>query len=89
MLREKTEGNLTNDEENLFENLLAELRMQFVSLKRFAGKGDQRGAKSTKTQKGGPTALCVFVLLCYSPWIAALHTRRAPNFCDGNLSRNR
>ncbi len=34
MLREKTEGNLTNDEENLFENLLAELRMQFVSLKR-------------------------------------------------------
>jgi Domain of unknown function (DUF1844) len=34
MLREKTEGNLTNDEENLFENLLAELRMQFVSLRR-------------------------------------------------------
>jgi hypothetical protein len=34
MLREKTEGNLTNDEENLFENLLAELRMQFVSLTR-------------------------------------------------------
>jgi hypothetical protein len=34
MLREKTRGNLTRDEENLFENLLAELRMQFVSLRR-------------------------------------------------------
>jgi hypothetical protein len=34
MLREKTKGNLTSDEENLFENLLAELRMQFVSLRR-------------------------------------------------------
>ncbi len=34
MLRQKTKGNLTSEEENLFENLLAELRMQFVSLRR-------------------------------------------------------
>ncbi len=34
MLREKTQGNLTTDEEKLFENLLGELRMQFVSLRR-------------------------------------------------------
>ena len=34
MLRQKTKGNLTSEEENLFENLLAELRMQFVSLSR-------------------------------------------------------
>jgi len=32
MLREKTRGNLTRAEEEFFETLLADLRMQFVSL---------------------------------------------------------
>lgn len=31
MLQEKTKGNLTTEETNLLENLLYELRMQFVS----------------------------------------------------------
>ena len=31
MLKEKTKGNLTTDETNLLENLLYELRMQYVS----------------------------------------------------------
>lgn len=31
MLKEKTKGNLTPDESNLLENLLYELRMQYVS----------------------------------------------------------
>jgi hypothetical protein len=30
MLREKTKGNLTPDEEKLFENLLYDLRMRYV-----------------------------------------------------------
>jgi hypothetical protein len=34
ILREKTQGNLTRDEESFFDGLLADLRMQFVSLKR-------------------------------------------------------
>jgi hypothetical protein len=33
-LKAKTRGNLTAEEENLFEGLLADLRMQFVSLSR-------------------------------------------------------
>lgn len=31
-LRQKTDGNLTPQEEQIFEGLLAELRMQFVAL---------------------------------------------------------
>lgn len=34
ILREKTQGNLTRDEESFFDGLLTDLRMQFVSLKR-------------------------------------------------------
>jgi hypothetical protein len=34
MLKEKTRGNLTADEEALLENVLADLRMQFVALSR-------------------------------------------------------
>jgi hypothetical protein len=34
MLREKTRGNLTRGEEKFFDDLLADLRMQFVSMKR-------------------------------------------------------
>jgi hypothetical protein len=34
ILREKTTGNLTREEENFFDGLLTDLRMQFVSLKR-------------------------------------------------------
>jgi hypothetical protein len=34
MLREKTRGNLTREEESFFEDLLADLRMQFVALRR-------------------------------------------------------
>ena len=34
MLRNKTKGNLTRGEEKFFEDLLADLRMQFVSMKR-------------------------------------------------------
>lgn len=34
LLKEKTKGNLTEDEENLLENLLADLKMQYVSLSR-------------------------------------------------------
>ncbi len=34
MLREKTKGNLTQGEEKFFDDLLADLRMQFVSMRR-------------------------------------------------------
>ncbi len=34
MLREKTRGNLTPEEETFFEDLLADLQMQFVALRR-------------------------------------------------------
>ncbi len=34
VLREKTRGNLTREEDSFFEGLLADLRMQFVSLRR-------------------------------------------------------
>ena len=34
MLRDKTKGNLTRGEEKFFDDLLAELKMQFVSLNR-------------------------------------------------------
>ncbi|MCI0337661.1 MAG: DUF1844 domain-containing protein [Acidobacteria bacterium] len=34
MLREKTKGNLTRGEEKFFDDLLADLRMQFVSIRR-------------------------------------------------------
>ncbi len=33
LLREKTKGNLTRSEEAFFENLMADLKMQFVSLR--------------------------------------------------------
>ena len=32
MLQSKTRGNLTGEEENLIENILADLRMQFVAI---------------------------------------------------------
>ncbi len=34
MLREKTNGNLTPGEQKFFENLLADLQMQFISMRR-------------------------------------------------------
>ena len=34
MLREKTKGNLTHGEENFFDDLLTDLKMQFVSMRR-------------------------------------------------------
>ena len=34
MLREKTKGNLTRGEEKFFEDLLSDLKMQFVSMRR-------------------------------------------------------
>src|SRR5262249_36346936 len=34
MLREKTKGNLTSGEEKFFDDLLADLKMQFVSMRR-------------------------------------------------------
>jgi hypothetical protein len=34
ILREKTVGNLSPEEEEFFEGLLADLRMRFVSLKK-------------------------------------------------------
>jgi hypothetical protein len=34
MLREKTKGNLTRGEEKFFEDLLADLKMQYVSMRR-------------------------------------------------------
>ncbi len=34
MLREKTKGNLTRGEEKFFEELLSDLKMQFISLRR-------------------------------------------------------
>lgn len=34
MLREKTKGNLTRGEERFFEDLLSDLHMQFVSIRR-------------------------------------------------------
>jgi hypothetical protein len=34
MLREKTRGNLTREEETFFEGLLADLQMQFVAMRR-------------------------------------------------------
>jgi hypothetical protein len=36
MLKEKTNGNLTTEEEALLENVLADLRMQYVALSRRA-----------------------------------------------------
>ena len=38
MLREKTRGNLTPEEEKFMENLLADLRLRYVA--RASGKGD-------------------------------------------------
>ena len=32
MLQSKTRGNLTGEEDNLLENILADLRMQFVAI---------------------------------------------------------
>jgi hypothetical protein len=34
MLREKTKGNLTHGEEKLFEDLLSDLKMQYISMRR-------------------------------------------------------
>jgi len=33
LLKDKTKGNLTNEEENLLDNLLYDLRMRFVKAK--------------------------------------------------------
>ncbi|HWQ32966.1 MAG TPA: DUF1844 domain-containing protein [Blastocatellia bacterium] len=41
MLREKTKGNLTRDEERFFEGLLSDLQMQFVALSNRATGGMQ------------------------------------------------
>ncbi len=42
MLREKTKGNLTQEEEKFLENLLTDLRLRFVQ--KSAGKPGERGA---------------------------------------------
>ena len=39
MLREKTKGNLTSEEEHFLENLLTDLRLRFVARK--SGKGGE------------------------------------------------
>ena len=39
ILREKTKGNLTEEEDRLFEQILAELKMRFVDVVRSAGSG--------------------------------------------------
>lgn len=39
MLREKTKGNLTSEEEHFLENLLTDLRLRFVARKSGAGGG--------------------------------------------------
>ncbi len=39
ILREKTQGNLTEEEDRLLEQILAELRMRFVEVVRSAGSG--------------------------------------------------
>jgi hypothetical protein len=41
MLREKTKGNLTRDEDRFFEGLLSDLQMQFVALSNRAAGGMQ------------------------------------------------
>ncbi len=45
-LRQKTKGNVTGQEDEIFENLLAELRMQFVSLSGARGAAASGGARS-------------------------------------------
>ena len=47
-LRQKTYGNVTAQEDEIFENLLAELRMQFVSL-----SGGRSAASSGAGGSGG------------------------------------
>ncbi len=42
ILREKTKGNLTPDEERLFEHLLYDLRMMYVDRSKAGGKGEQK-----------------------------------------------
>ncbi len=46
-LRQKTQGNVSGQEDEIFENLLAELRMQFVSL------SGARGSASAVGRQGG------------------------------------
>jgi hypothetical protein len=43
MLQKKTRGNLNHEEEEIFEGILSDLRMQFVSLNSPAAKGAPRG----------------------------------------------
>ena len=43
MLQEKTKGNLTPEETNLLENLLYELRMQYVSKSKKGETHDRQG----------------------------------------------
>lgn len=59
-LRQKTQGNVTGQEDEIFENLLAELRMQFVSLSGArgsaasgGGSGGARGGFSGSDITGG------------------------------------
>jgi hypothetical protein len=56
-LRQKTKGNVTGQEDEIFENLLAELRMQFVSLSGVRGAaasgGSARGGFSGSDITGG------------------------------------
>ncbi len=57
-LRQKTKGNVTGQEDEIFENLLAELRMQFVSLSGARGSsaasgGGARGGFSGSDITGG------------------------------------
>lgn len=42
ILKEKTKGNLTSDEERLFEHVLYDLRMMYVDRTKAGGKGEEK-----------------------------------------------
>jgi hypothetical protein len=53
MLKQKTQGNLTAQEQEIFEGLLAELRMQFVSLNTTAPSTPRGGGFTGRDITGG------------------------------------
>jgi len=59
MLKEKTKGNLTSDEERLVENVLHELRMTYVDKMRSEeekAKADEEEKETEKTETGNESA---------------------------------